>query len=407
MRGLRIAMLSWEYPPVVVGGLARHVHALSGALASLGHEVTVYTRGHPDSPTEEDDRGVRVVRADEYPPRIAFEDLVPWVLALNLSLLHRAQADPGEIDVLHAHDWLVAHAAAALKDLHRLPLVATVHATEFGRRGSTGKGLKGRPSAFIHQVERWLTSEAGRIITCSDYMRRQVNDLFHLPPDTVDVIPNGVDLEMFAAPPVERDTGERVVLFAGRLEFEKGVQTVLDALPRVRERVGRIRFEVAGAGTHRAELERQAAKLAVRVRFLGFLDEVALRERYAAADLVIVPSLYEPFGLVTLETMAAGTPVAVADTGGLQETVAHGETGLRFTPGDPAACAEAITRLLTDRRLARKLAMRAREVLASRYSWAAAADRTVEVYRRAIREDVRRRERAPLRAVFDREFGGG
>ncbi|MGH2740859.1 MAG: glycosyltransferase family 4 protein [Actinomycetota bacterium] len=413
MRRLSVAMLSWEYPPAVVGGLSRHVDHLAHALAGLGHEVTVYTRGHPDAPAEEDDRGVRLVRVDEYPPQIAVDDIVPWALSFNVGLLHRVEADLRSMtpDVLHAHDWLVAYAAAALKDLHALPLTATIHATEYGRHG--GK-LPGPMQVLIHQVEWWLTFEAGRVITCSEYMRREVTRIFELPPDKVGVIPNGVDLETFSPPEstgaFRREhvgPGERLVLFAGRLEYEKGVQTVLQALPLVVDRVPGVRFHVAGAGSHRPRLEKRARELGVadRVTFLGFLDDELLRNYYAASDLVLVPSLYEPFGMVALETMAAGTPVAVADTGGLQEVVRDGDTGLRFVPGDAPACAEAMVRLLTDKRLARKLSMRARQILASDYSWSAAAERAVETYRRTITEDVRRRERAPLRAVFEQAFG--
>ncbi|MCA1726317.1 MAG: glycosyltransferase family 4 protein [Actinobacteria bacterium] len=411
-RPLSVALLSWEYPPAVVGGLSRHVAHLAHGLAADGHEVVVYTRGHPDAPPEEDDRGVRVVRVDEYPPRIGFDDLVPWVLAFNMSLLHRAELDLRDRppDVLHAHDWLVAYASAALKDLHQLPLVATVHATEYGRHQGH---LPAPMQVLIHQVEWWLTFEAGRVITCSEYMRAEVTRIFELPPDKVETIPNGVDLDRFAPARAGSTTrselspdGAPVIVFAGRLEYEKGVQTVLEALPAIDARAPGVRFVVAGAGTHREELEELASRspYADRIRFEGFLDEDRLREVYAAADLVIVPSLYEPFGLVALETMACGSPVIAADTGGLREIVHHDITGLRFTPGDAAELAKVAVRLLTDPRLARRLSMEARSTLAERHSWQAVATRTAETYRRAIVEDMRRRERAPLRAVFERRF---
>ncbi len=404
-------MLSWEYPPAIVGGLSRHVFHLARGLAADGHAVTVYTRGHPDAPSVEVNHGVRVVRVDEYPPRIAFDDLLPWVLAFNIALLHHAQADlDGDPpDILHAHDWLVAYAGAALKDLHALPLVATVHATEHGRHQGH---LPGALNRLIHQVEWWLTFEAGRVITCSDFMRREVTRIFELPPDKVEVIPNGVDLATFApADPGGRarartDGRGPVVLFAGRLEFEKGVQTVLEALPLIDRVVDGVRFVVAGAGRHRAELEDRARALGVerRVRFEGFVGEERLRELYRSADLVIVPSLYEPFGLVALETMACGTPVIAADTGGLKEIVDHEITGLRFRPGDARSLAAVAARLLTDGRLGRRLALQARSALAERHSWQGVAARTSETYRRTIVEDVRRRERAPLRAVFEQRF---
>ncbi len=388
------------------------MYHLAHGLAAGGHDVTVYTRGHPEAPAEEDDDGVRVVRADEYPPRIAFEDLVPWVLAFNVALLHRAEAELRDRppDVLHAHDWLVGYAAAALKDLHALPLVATVHATEYGRHQGR---LPGPLQTLIHQVEWWLTFEAGRVITCSEYMREEVTRIFELPPDKVEVILNGVDLTRFApeaeAPAVRAELapeGAPLIVFAGRLEYEKGVQTVLEALPMIDADVPGVRFVVAGAGSHRAELERRALELGVadQIRFEGFVDEARLRELYGTADLVIVPSLYEPFGLVALETMACGSPVIAADTGGLREIVAHDITGLRFTPGDARSLAEVATRLLTDERLARRLALEAHSLLAERHSWPAVATRTAETYRRAIVEDVRRRERAPLRAVFEQRF---
>jgi glycogen(starch) synthase len=395
-----------------VGGLSRHVFHLARGLASDGHDVTVYTRGHPDAPPEEVDAGVRIVRADEYPPRIGFEDLVPWVLAFNMSLLHRAEADLRDRppDVLHAHDWLVGYAAAALKDLHSIPLVATVHATEYGRHQGH---LPGPLQVLVHQVEWWLTFEAGRVITCSEYMREEVTRIFELPPDKVETIPNGVDLERFA--PAEGAVSARarltpdgapLICFAGRLEYEKGVQTVLEALPLIDALVPGVRFVVGGAGTHRAELERRAEALGfgARISFEGFVDEARLRDLYGAADLVIVPSLYEPFGLVALETMACGSPVIAADTGGLREIVDHDITGLRFTPGDAKELAAVAVRLLTDERLGRRLSMQAMSLLAERHSWAAVAARTADTYRRTIVEDVRRREGTPLRAVFEQRF---
>jgi glycogen(starch) synthase len=406
-------MLSWEFPPAVIGGLSRHVQGLARALADEGHAVTIYTRGHPDAPGEAVEHGVRVVRVEEYPPRIAFADLVPWVLALNLGLLHRAQADlgrGGSPDVVHAHDWLVAYAASALRDLHEAPLVATIHATEHGRH----RGRLHQPvSRYIHQVEWWLTDEASRVITCSAYMRRQVTELFELPPGKVDTIPNEVALDGFlraTSSGVERagpaPDGPPVILFAGRLEFEKGVQTVLDAVPILDRVLPGVAVVVAGSGTYEEELRRHAARrgLSDRIRFEGFVGEERLAALYAAAHVAVVPSLYEPFGLVALEAMACGTPVVAADTGGLREIVDHEVTGLLFTPGDPGGLAGAVARLIADGGMAARLAERARSRLAARGSWAGAAARTAETYVRAATADAAHGERSPLRAVFERRF---
>lgn len=411
---MRILILSWEYPPRIVGGLGKHVHRLTVALAQQGHEVHVVTRDHPDALAEEILDGVHIVRAAEYAPMISFDDLVPWVLQFNVAVAERATALllDTDIDVVHAHDWLVAYAAAGVKNTFRLPLVSTIHATEFGRHQGF---LPGPMNKLIHQVEWWLTYEARRVITCSDYMRDQVRTIFELPPAKQDVIPNGVDLEGFERPDGAEPfrarrvpDGEKLIFFAGRLEYEKGVQTVLEALPLVLDRVP-VRFVVAGVGTHADELKAHVKRLRLsrRVRFLGFVPDDELRLWYAAADLAVVPSLYEPFGMVALETMAAGTPCIAADTGGLRELVVHEATGLRFTPGDPRSLAGMILRLLTDRRLDQRLTVDARRMLNDQYSWYSIANRTVDVYERAIDEEAalrrgRRRQQEPLRAILRR-----
>ncbi len=412
---MRILILSWEYPPRIVGGLGKHVHRLSTALADAGHTVHVVTRDHPDAPAEEEVDGVHVVRVGEYPPIVPFEDLIPWVLQLNVGVLERATKIllEEEVDLVHAHDWLVGYAAASVKNLFDLPLVSTVHATEYGRHQGY---LPGPMNKLIHQIEWWLTYESRRTITCSRYMHDQIEEIFQLPPAKLDVIPNGVDLDALRKPDgVEEFSakhlryGEKMIFFAGRLEYEKGVQTVLDALPLVTERVP-VRFFVAGVGTHEDALREHVERdgLDGHVEFLGFVPEDELRMFYAAADLAVVPSIYEPFGMVALETMAAGTPCIAADTGGLRELVVHDATGLRFEPGDPASLAGAILRLLTDARLDRRLTLDARRMLNDQFSWPTIALRTVDVYERAMREERelrrtrRRDERAPLRVILGR-----
>ncbi|MGZ4241802.1 MAG: glycosyltransferase family 4 protein [Actinomycetota bacterium] len=412
---MRTLILSWEYPPRIVGGLGKHVHRLSTALADAGHEVHVVTRDHPDAPSEEIVDGVHIIRAGEYPPAITFEDLVPWVLQFNIAVQEAATSLllETEIDVVHAHDWLVAYAAAAVKNCFEVPLVSTVHATEYGRHQGW---LPGPMNKLIHQVEWWLTYEARRVITCSEYMRDQVHEIFQLPSAKQDVIPNGVDMHEFDRPAdVEEFRArlvqgkEKIIFFAGRLEYEKGVQTVLDALPLLLKDQ-QVRFYIAGVGTHADELKAHAARagLADRVHFLGFIEEAELRMYYAAADLAVVPSLYEPFGMVALETFASGTPCIAADIGGLRELVVHEATGLRFTPGDPESLAGMIRRLLTDERLDRRLTLDARRMLDDQFSWRSIARKTAGVYERAIEEEAAlrrhalREDRVPLRVLLGR-----
>ncbi len=407
---MRILLLSWEYPPHVVGGLGRHVGALARSLAAEGHEVHVVTRDLPEADTVRDgvEDGVHVVRVPEAPPVIGFDQLVAWVLAFN----NRIQAVAGRLlraqpfDVVHAHDWLVGYAAAGLKETWDVPVVATIHATEYGRHQGW---LPGQMSKLLHQVEWWLTYEARRVIVCSRYMRDELERIFALPADKLDVVPNGVDVRDFAVDPAEARamrrelTGPRtrMILYAGRLEYEKGVQTLLEALEEVRSRVGPTRLFVAGVGTYSEELRREVRrrKLQRHVRFTGFLADRELRLHFGAADVAVAPSIYEPFGLVAVEAMACGTPVVVGDTGGLREIVADG-SGLSFTPQDAGALAEALVRVLTDDALAAELVDRGTARARDRYDWGAVARRTVEVYDQAAREEAALRaveQRPPLR----------
>lgn len=411
---MNVLMLSWEYPPRVVGGLGRHVHALATSLVRAGHGVVVVSRDHAEAPADGVVDGVRVVRVAEDPPLVPFEDLLAWTMALNHGITRAALRVLDDLtpDVVHAHDWLVAHAAKTLKDVTHVPLVATVHATEAGRHQGY---LPGPMNRAIHTVEWWLMYEARRVVTCSAYMRDEVFRLFELPHAKVDVVPNGIDLAHWHVSP-ERVAAFRaaqpgpVLLYAGRLEYEKGVQTVLQALPRLRRRHPGLRLVIAGVGTHEDELRATARRLRVgrAVDFMGFLSPDDLAVLAAAADCAVVPSLYEPFGMVALECAAAGTPLVVADTGGLREFVTDFETGLRFPPGDPSGLAAAVTRLLGDQVLGQRLARDARALLGRDYTWDAIARRTAAVYERAVREERSLQAgfvaeaRVPLRVLYDR-----
>src|SRR5437764_11449405 len=390
---LRILMLSWEYPPVLVGGLGRHVHALATSLAAAGHDVTVVTRHAPDAPLEELREGVHVVRAPEDPPTfpLATPSLLAWTMAFNHALtraaLHAAATET--FDLIHAHDWLVTHTAVTLRDHLGIPLVATIHATEAGRHQGW---LPEDMNRTIHTVEYWLGHEAARVITCSAYMRWEVSRLLDLPVENITVIPNGVDAPVWQAPPRAvaharaRFAGDGPMLgFAGRLVYEKGVQHVIHALPELRRRYPGLRLVVAGDGPYKPELQAEVARLRLEptVTFAGFVGK-DLPATFAASDTVVVPSIYEPFGMVALEAAAAGAPLAVAATGGLAELGEPGITGMTFPARDPEALAGAVSTLLADQRSARRMAKRARLMVRTRYDWPGIAARTADIYRATL-----------------------
>jgi glycogen(starch) synthase len=392
-RGLRILMLSWEYPPVIVGGLGRHVQALSHALAAAGHDVTVVTRHALGSPAEEYQQGVRVVRAPEDPPLfpLSTPTLLAWAMAFNHALTRAAlrAAETQEYDVVHCHDWLVTHAGVTLAEHLDRPLVATVHSTEAGRHQGW---LPAEMNRCIHSVEYWLGHRAPRVITCSQYMRCEVTKILDLPAGQVSVVPNGVEPRVWQARPQAvaaaraRFAGEGPLLaYAGRLVYEKGVQDLLAALPELRHQYPGLRMVIAGDGPYRGELQETARRdhLHRAVSFTGFLGE-ELPAVLGAADALVVPSIYEPFGMVALEGAAAGVPLAVAATGGLTEIVEPGVTGVTFPAGNPEAIAAAVHTILSDDAAAGQLVRRARRLVRQRFGWGKIAGQTAEVYRSAI-----------------------
>jgi glycogen(starch) synthase len=389
----RVLLLSWEYPPVIEGGLARHVRKLAEALVRQGVAVDVLTRGvGSEQDTErtsvQDNAGVTVHRIREPSWPRDLDRFVAWVEQMNEDMLAAGAALAAEhsYDLVHGHDWLVGRVSAALAEKLGVPYVTTIHATEHGRhQGWVDKP----PQSHIHSVERWMARRADAVIVCSYYMRGHVADIFDIDERRVAVIPNGVD------PSELRPTGdlqtlrrefagphERLVLLVGRLVYEKGFQLALDALPNVIERVGNVRFLVAGSGTYEAELKAQAALLGLSDHgtFLGWIGDDVLHSLYRIADLCVVPSIYEPFGLVALEAMASGCPCIVADTGGLREVVPGGEhVGLRFDGGDAEHLGVMIERLLVDGALRDRLVTQASEHVL-RFDWDDIAGRTRCIY---------------------------
>jgi len=381
-------MVSWEYPPVVEGGLGRHVGKLAEQLARDGLDVGVLTRGARGG----EPHGVTVHRVAEPDfPRHDTEAFIAWVEQMNRDL-HAAGTDlGGGFDLVHSHDWLVADAARELARDAGVPWLVTVHATESGRHGGR---VGPPPQSRIHAVEREMVRAADAVICCSAYMREHIAGAFGVPAGAIGVIPNGIDpsdLQPVADLPRLRGSlaapEERLVLLVGRLVYEKGFHLALDALPRLIERVGGVRFVVAGSGMAEAELRAQAERLGLMEHgtFLGWVGDEGLHSLYRIADLCVVPSLYEPFGLVALEAMASGCPTIVADTGGLREVVPADErVGLRFRARDAGSLAAMAERLLSDDALRDRLVAQAREHVLQ-FDWADAARQLAAGYARVCR----------------------
>jgi glycogen synthase len=390
---MRVLLISWEYPPVIEGGLGRHVRKLSEQLVSEGVEVHVMARGSGHLPAQEERHGVIVHRLQEPPFPKDPSAFIRWVREMNNNMLVRATdlCNRLNFDVVHSHDWLVAYAGELISHDYGLPWLATVHATEFGRHRGR---VHSYPQSYIHAAERRMIRRADRVITCSDYMRNQVCTIFGESNARVSMIPNAVDPDdldhvVSDLPALRAQYAEpyqRLVLLVGRLVYEKGFHLALDALAPIARQLRDVRFVVAGTGTAEAELKRQARELGLgrHGTFLGWVGDDMLHSLYRVADLCIVPSIYEPFGLVALEAMASGCLCVVADTGGLREVVpGDGSVGLRFPSRDADALRSILEQALADDVTRAQMVAEARDHVL-RFDWTEVARCTRDLYAQLV-----------------------
>jgi glycogen synthase len=387
----RVMMLSWEYPPRVIGGLARVVAELSKQIAKQGWEVHVVTADHPGTPEHQIDNGIHVHRVKnqtDWTP-----DFLTWVSRLNYGLLQYAieLQEQTPFSIIHAHDWMVADAAWVLKKGFKLPVVSTIHATEAGRM----HGLHNDTQRYISQIEWRLTFESWKVIVNSKHMVNELQSQFKVPPDKLCIIPNGIDPEQFdfAFDPsplrsqyVSNDS--QIVLFVGRMVREKGVQVLLQAAQSILGAAPGTQFLMVGTGYYLEDLKWMAAQLNVaqNVHFLGYVSDPELLKLYKIADVVVTPSLYEPFGIVALEGMAAQVPVVTSDTGGLTDFVEHMKTGVTTYAGDAGSLAWGILEVLKHKELAAELRREAYDRVKNIYNWKTIAKRTLALYDSVLAE---------------------
>lgn len=384
---MKICHITWEYPPRIVGGIARHVEDLAKALAKLGHEVSVVSLEFPGAPSYEELDGVKIYRA---PSEVGHPHFLTWALLFNNSIEKRLADIDEDFDVLHVHDWLTAPSGISAKHFLRRPLVATLHSTEYGR--ST---LQSIDSFTIDSWEWWTTYEANKVIVTTYSMRHEVCGHFHAPWEKVWIIPNAVDVSKFQLS-VGRNAirarynvgpNEKLVLYVGRLVPQKGVEFLIQAVPRIAGRFGDAKFVIVGEGWLRGHLESLANQMGQRwrINFTGFIPDSELIALMRSADVLVIPSVYEPFGIVALEGMAAGVPVVASQVGGLAEVVEHEKTGEYVYMRNPESIAWGVERVLSDPDHAAWLVKNGREAVERVYSWEAVAKKTTELYEDVVK----------------------
>jgi len=396
---MRVLMLSWEYPPYIVGGLGKHVAELVPAVARQGIEVHVVTPQWNEAPPVERHGNVTVHRTAmlRLPQDQDFYTLAWQVNRHMKETATQILAGQGPFDIIHAHDWLTSFSASALKNEFKVPLIATIHATERGR----GHGHLGTDTQrAINNAEWSLTYEAWRIIACSEFMSEEVVSYFNVPRDKIDIIPNAVDPSRF-----ERWEGEdlssfrsmhalpeeKIVFYVGRIVHEKGLHVLIEAAPRVLHSFPQAKFVIAGTGPLLDELRKRAWDLGLfaKVLFTGFIPDEDRDKLFKVANCAVFPSLYEPFGIVALEAMAAKVPVVVSQVGGLQEVVQHAETGITVYPNNAESLAWGILHTLEHPDWAQARVENAYRQVVEVFNWDRVAALTRAVYQRVAEERAR------------------
>ncbi len=386
---MKILMLSWEYPPRIIGGISRVVYDLAQNLAKHGNQVHVVTCWEPGTSEIEKDKNVIVHRVHVY--NNASNNFVEWVMQLNFAMLEYTVglAAKTGFDLIHGHDWLVAYAARVLKVNFSLPLITTIHATEYGRNCGIHNDLQ----RTINSIERWMIKESDSMVVNSEYMYRELLAVYNADAEKLKIIQNGVDLKKFDNISADlsfrqnyASSNEKIVFFVGRLVNEKGVHVLLKAIPKILSNYNDVKFVIAGKGPCLNNLIELSLELNInhKVYFTGFVSEEVLLRLYKCSNIAVFPSTYEPFGIVALEGMVAGIPVVVSDVGGLSEIVNHRVDGMKFFSENSNSLADCILELLKDTELSESISSKAIQKVRELYNWDSITDAVLKEYMRVI-----------------------
>lgn len=384
-------MLSWEYPPNIIGGIARHVDELSNFLVKKGIDVTIITPEASGSPLTETKDGVQIVRVQIQIPAPNFYN---WIFLMNhffSKKIAQLIKDYGSFDIVHSHDWMMVPSGCEAKLYTSSKFVLTFHSLEFKR----SQGSQTLESKMIESLEWWGSYDSSKIIVCSNSMKYDVIQRLNVNPIKISVIPNGVNPERLNIRVDISRTRERygvywkeqMILFVGRLTSQKGCEYLIRAMPQILNKYN-AKLLIVGDGPSRNYLESEASRLGVssKVIFTGFLSDSEMVKLMKSTDVLVVPSIYEPFGIVALEGMAANVPVVASDIDGLSEIIRHGENGIKVFPQNPYSIFWGVDRILSNHNLGEYLKEKGRESIEKEFSWSVISNRTLELYNNIIGE---------------------
>ncbi len=387
----RVLHLAWEFYPYKVGGLGTHIEYLAKAQAKSDEWVPyVITPGYGKFREFEDYEGVKVYRFDAN--GIVAEDFPSWALQMNEHMISFASdlIVNGGIEIIHAHDWLVSTAGVSLKHIFRLPLISTIHSLEKGRRNE----LHNDREFLINDLEARLAFESWYVIACSMFMKNSVSSVLSVPYDKIHYIPNGVieenidfdynvEKNKYALP------DEKIVLFMGRHVWEKGLDVFADSIPKILEKHPYAKFVITGKGYMTDQVKAKVYEYGVshKVLFTGFIDDDSLKRLIRVSDILVVPSRYEPFGIVALEGMINKVPVVVSDVGGLAEIISHEYNGMKAYVDNPDSVFYCVDRIFSDSMLRDNIVKNAYYEAKNKYSWNKIAKDTLNLYDKVLKEN--------------------
>ncbi|SFA96163.1 Glycosyltransferase involved in cell wall bisynthesis [Bacillus sp. cl95] len=379
---LRIFILTWEFPPNILGGLAAHTYGLATALNEVNCEVHVLTSQRPGLEEYENMNGVHIHRVT--PLNQDDPDFSYWIGGLNLAMVRKAMdlVEKNHLpSLIHAHDWLVCGAAISLKNTLRVPLLATIHATEYGRNN----GIHTELQRFIYQKEQQLINEANQVIVCSDFMKNELLSVFDATEKEIAVLPNGIHCKMSSNEShsfVFPHFPEKAMVFSlGRIVKEKGFETLIAAAKIAKEMKIDVYFLIGGKGPMLEGYRQKVRDLGLEedVFFLGYIDNNQRDILFSECDIAVFPSLYEPFGIVALESMSQGVPTIVSETGGLKGIVKHLQTGMQMDPGNAEDLVNHLLYLIKNPKQAEQMGQNGKKIVESMYSWTRVATNTMRL----------------------------
>ncbi len=408
---MRIGFFVWEFPPILVGGLGTYAEYITREYIELGHDVSVFTLNPGNLPTRDIYKGVEVHRpltadASNVFPVFVTEDLRRWgtnikffndiflynILSSTKMINSLIEKEDYKFDIVCVHDWLSSIAGNIIKNETKIPVVFHAHSTEWGRSGGAG-------SEVVTHLENQMAERADHIVTVSEAMSE---DLVRHGWKTskISVVWNGVDPDKYDPSIVKPEDIQKVrerhgvpkdgnmILFIGRLTWVKGIKNLIQAMPSVLKDYPKSKLVILGKGEEQKDILELAERLGVANNVIcqfEFVPEPDRIAHYAAADVCIFPSTYEPFGIVSLEAMSLAKPVVVGANGvvGFREQVVPGgpdQNGVHVNGNDPADIAWGLKEVLKDPIRAKQWGEKGRKRVLQYFTWRKAAEQTLRVY---------------------------